>query len=67
MQKVLWVLQSRKFWASLIGLLAALGILEASELQEAELAQALVTVCTALGYAFTVALEDSARHLARRP
>ena len=66
MQKVLWVLQSRKFWASLIGLLAALGILEASELQEAELAQALVTVATALVYVLTVAGEDSARHLARR-
>lgn len=56
------LLQSRKFWASIISLAAAVGLLEYSEAQQAELVQAIVVVATALGYVFSVALEDGLSH-----
>ncbi len=63
MQKIVWMLQSRKFWAAVIGLLIASGVLQLSDAQEADLLQAILTVVTTLGYAISVALEDAGRHV----
>lgn len=63
MEKILWILKSRKFWASVIGLLIATGVLQLSDVQEAELIQAILTVVTALGYVLSVAIEDAGRHM----
>lgn len=56
--KLLGLLQSRKFWASLISLLVAVGMLQFSDSQQAELVAALLTVTTAVSYVIGVALED---------
>lgn len=56
--KFFWVLSSRKFWAAIVALLVTTGVLEASEAQEAELVQAILTVVTAISYILAVALED---------
>jgi len=61
--KFLWVLQSRKFWASIIGLLIATGVLQLSDAQEADLVGALLTVATTIGYVVSVAIEDAGRHM----
>lgn len=61
MGKVLGVLQSRKFWASVIGLIVALGLLNISDAQQADLVAAVLTVVTTLGYALSVAIEDAGR------
>lgn len=53
------VLKSRKFWASLIGLLVSVGVLNYSDAQQAELASAVLTVATAIGYVLSVAIEDA--------
>lgn len=63
MQKVLWMLQSRKFWAAIVGLLVASGLLQMSDVAEAELVQAILTVATALTYIISVAIEDAGRHV----
>lgn len=63
MQKILWVLKSRKWWASVIGLLIATGWLQVSEAQEAELVSAVLTVATTIGYMISVAVEDAGRHM----
>lgn len=63
MLKFLWVLQSRKFWASIIGLLIATGVLQLSDAQEADLVGALLTVATTIGYVVSVAIEDAGRHM----
>lgn len=63
MEKVVWMLKSRKLWAALIGLLIATGILQLSDSQEADLVQAVLTVVTTLGYALSVAVEDAGRHI----
>lgn len=63
MLKFLWVLQSRKFWASIIGLLIATGVLQLSDSQEADLVGAILTVATAVGYMVSIAIEDAGRHM----
>ncbi len=56
--KLIGLLQSRKFWASLISLLVAVGMLQFSDSQQAELVAAILTVTTAVSYVIGVALED---------
>jgi len=63
MQKIVWVLQSRKFWAAVIGLLIATGVLKLTDAQEADLVGALLTVATTIGYMLSVAIEDAGRHV----
>lgn len=62
MQKIVWVLQSRKFWTAVIGLLIATGVLKLTDAQEADLVGALLTVATTIGYMLSVAIEDAGRH-----
>lgn len=57
MDNLLSVLRSRKFWMSVIGMLAALGVLDFGEAQQAELAAALVAGISAV-YVLAVAIED---------
>lgn len=63
MEKIIWVLKSRKWWASVIGLLIATGVLQLSDSQEADLVGAILTVATTLGYVVAVAIEDAGRHM----
>lgn len=63
MEKIIWVLKSRKWWASVIGLLIATGALQLSDAQEADLVGALLTVATTIGYVVSVAIEDAGRHM----
>lgn len=63
MEKIIWVLKSRKWWASVIGLLIATGVLQLSDSQEADLVGALLTVATTIGYVVSVAIEDAGRHM----
>lgn len=55
------VLKSRKFWASLISLLAAVGLLQFSDTQQADLVSAILTIVTAAAYTLSVAIEDAGR------
>ena len=57
MQKIMGVLQSRKFWASVIGLLVAVGVLDMTDTQQAELLAQLGVAITAI-YTIATALED---------
>lgn len=61
MAGLLSVLRSRKFWASVVGLLVALGFIQVSDLQEPELVSAILTVVTTITYALSVAIEDAGR------
>lgn len=67
MEKLLWVLKSRKFWASVIGLLIATGVLQLSDAQETALVEALLTVAVTIGYVLSVAIEDAGRHVGGAP
>lgn len=55
-----WIelLTSRKTWAALIGIGVALGLLQYSDADQAELVGAIVTIATAIGYMISVAIED---------
>lgn len=61
MQKWLGVLNSRKFWASLLALLVAVGLIQFSDAQQADLVSAILTIVTAVGYTLAVAIEDAGR------
>jgi len=61
MAKLLGIFKSRKFWAAIISLLVAFGLLQASDVQEAELVQAILTVVTTVAYIISVAIEDAGR------
>lgn len=50
-----------KFWISLIATLAALGILQLSESEQAQLVQAIVTVGGAAAYIVSVAIAQAQR------
>lgn len=58
MNKVLKMLQSRKFWVSLVTLLVSVGVLQLTDVQQADLVTAILTVVTGVGYIVSVALED---------
>lgn len=57
--KFVGLLKSRKFWASVIGLVVALGFLEGG--QEAQVVEALVVLGTAATYVIGTAIEDAGR------
>lgn len=52
------LLASRKFWFSLVGIAVSSGLLEFSESQQAELVQAIMVIVGAIGYVFSIAVED---------
>lgn len=56
--KIIGVLQSRKFWAAIITLLMIFGVLEQNEAEQARLVEAILTVVTTVSYIVSVALED---------
>ena len=56
MEKWMGLLKSRKFWASVIGLLVAFGFLEAGE--EAQIVEAVIVIATAASYVIGTGLED---------
>lgn len=55
------LVRSRKFWATVISWVVALGVLQLSGDAQAELVQAILTVVMGLGYIVSVALEDGLR------
>lgn len=57
--KLMGVLASRKFWASVVGVLAAVGLVVFSESQQADLVAAIVTVVSMVAYILGVAIEDA--------
>lgn len=59
-EKVIRTLTSRKLWAGVIAVLVATNIIDASEVEEAQLIEAILVVMTALGYIVTTAWEDIA-------
>lgn len=56
--KWLAMLQSRKFWAATIGIAVAVGMLEFSDTQQAELIEAIVVIVGTIGYILGLSLED---------
>lgn len=66
-EKIVWILKSRKFWTAIIGLAVSFGLLQLSDTQEAELVSAILTVATAIGYMVSVAVEDAGRHVGGTP
>lgn len=63
---ILYVFLSRKFWASLIAMLVALGVLTFSDAQQAELVAQIVGGISAV-YTLAVALEDGLGKMNRGP
>ena len=54
--KIVEIMKSRKFWASIIGLLVAFGLLEGGD--EAKVVEAIVVIATAASYVIGTGLED---------
>jgi hypothetical protein len=61
MEKWTGVLKSRKFWASVLSLGTALGLLHFSDVAQTELVSAILTIVTAVSYTLATALEDAGR------
>lgn len=61
MGKLSGVLQSRKFWSSLLSLLVAVGLLQFSDAAQADLVSAILTIVAAASYTVSVAIEDAGR------
>lgn len=61
MTKLMQTLGSRKFWAAIVGMLVAVGLLQYSDAQQAELVAAVLAVVTSIGYMLGVAIEDAGR------
>lgn len=64
MEKLKQTLASRKFWASVVGLLVVGGFWQATDVQQSELVNAITVVMGALipvFYAISVAVEDGLR------
>jgi hypothetical protein len=57
MDNLVSVLRSRKFWAALLGMLTALGVLDLGDAQQAETAATIAAGVWA-AYTLAVALED---------
>lgn len=65
MNKWIALLQSRKFWVNVIGILVAIGVLEFTEGDQERIVEAVLIIVTSLGYSATVAIEDGAQAVAR--
>jgi hypothetical protein len=63
---IFYVLMSRKFWASAIAMLVALGVLAFSDAQQAELVAQIVGGISAV-YTLSVAIEDGLSKMNRGP
>jgi hypothetical protein len=61
MGKLLGVLKSRKFWAGVIGIAVAVGLLNLGEGGEENLVEAILTVITTISYIIATAIEDAGR------
>lgn len=59
MNKFMQTLRSRKFWAAIVGMAVAVGLLNYSDSQQAELVAAVLAVVTSIGYMLGVAIEDA--------
>ena len=53
--------EARKFWASVLSLGTALGLLHFSDVPQTELVSAILTIVTAVSYTLATALEDAGR------
>lgn len=63
---ILYVFLSRKFWASAVSMLVALGVLTFSDAEQAELVAQIVGGISAV-YTLAVALEDGLSKMNRGP
>jgi hypothetical protein len=63
---ILYVFLSRKFWASAVAMLVALGVLTFSDAQQAELVAQIVGGISAV-YTLSVAIEDGLSKMQRGP
>ena len=62
MEKLLGVLKSRKFWAGVVGIAVAVGLLNLGEGSgEDNLVEAILTVVTTISYILATAIEDAGR------
>jgi hypothetical protein len=61
MGKLSGVLQSRKFWSSLLSLLVAVGVLQFGDAAQADLVSAILTIVAGVGFTLGVAIEDAGR------
>ena len=61
MQRIITILQDKKLWATALGLLVSMGILELSDAQQSELIAAILAAGSAIGYMVTVGNEQAAR------
>lgn len=59
--KLIGVLKSRKFWAGVIGILVAVGLLNFGEGDESRLTEAILTVVTTVSYIVATAIEDAGK------
>jgi hypothetical protein len=60
----MFMLKSRKFWVSIVGLAVAFGLLEANDVANEELVQSLLVIVSTISYVISVAIEDAGRHSA---
>lgn len=65
MNKLAGVLQSRKFWASVVGLLTSVGILTLGDYPHEEVISAILIVANVGIYTFSTAFEDGMSGRAR--
>jgi hypothetical protein len=63
-EKIMFMLKSRKFWVSIVGLAVAFGLLEANDVANEELVQSLLVIVSTISYVISVAIEDAGRHSA---
>lgn len=62
MGKLVGVLKSRKFWAGVVGIIVALGLLNLGENgAEENLVEAILTVVTTVSYIVATAIEDAGK------
>lgn len=61
MQRFVTILQDKKLWATLVGLLVSVGILEMSDAQQADLIASILAAGSAIAYIVTTVNEQASR------